>query len=204
MVLVQVLLGQHWSRLAMPEIPRRRADQLGYFMRVLEFGTVYLDYSVGLAEEDFGRCFDHPRLARSGRTKKQHCPYRPARILHARQEYLIQVGDPPDSSFLAYDQSRQLVFKFLGPGALLFRVEGYPTLSLLLCLFPGTSLLTKSGTEPASARSTPERRSHPSLHCQITYYIDVTWTGDVGFAGTTIITSAPGVHAWGPLLTALL
>src|SRR5262249_10267032 len=68
---VDVLLREQRLGLAVPQIARRRADQLRDFMRMLKLGAVDFDHRIRVAEEDFGRGLDRSRLARPGRPQEQ-------------------------------------------------------------------------------------------------------------------------------------
>src|SRR5437763_12555346 len=62
-VAVEILLREHRGGLAVAEVARRRADEFGYLVRVLELGAVNLDDGVRVAEENFSRGLDDARLA---------------------------------------------------------------------------------------------------------------------------------------------
>ena len=55
----------------MAQISRRRTDQLGNFMRVLEFRAIHLDHRARIAKQNFRRRFHHARLARAGRSEEK-------------------------------------------------------------------------------------------------------------------------------------
>ncbi len=49
--------------LAVSQVSRRRTDQLGNLVGVLEFGAIDLDAGTGVSEKRLGHGFDHARLA---------------------------------------------------------------------------------------------------------------------------------------------
>ena len=59
MPLVQRLLREQRVRLAVAQVARRRADQLGNFMLVLKLGAINLDAGVGIAEQSFRHGLHH-------------------------------------------------------------------------------------------------------------------------------------------------
>ena len=89
----------------MAEISRRRADQLGNFVRVLKLGAVDLDDRVRVAEQNFRGRFDDARLSRTGRPEKQHRADRPIGRVHAGEKNLVEAAHAPHCAFLADDAS---------------------------------------------------------------------------------------------------
>ena len=69
--LVERFLRQQGMSLAMAEVSRRRADQLGNFVGVLELGAIDLDAGFGVAEERLGDGLDDARLSGAGRPEEQ-------------------------------------------------------------------------------------------------------------------------------------
>ena len=92
-ILRERFLRDQRMRLAVPQISRRRADQLRDFVRVLEFGAIHLDHRARIAEQHFGRRFHDARLARARRPEEQKIPHRPSRRIQAGAKHLIQVHD---------------------------------------------------------------------------------------------------------------
>src|SRR6476469_3121989 len=101
-------------RLAVTEVARRRADQLGNFVRVLEFGAIDLDTGASVPEQRLGKRLNHPRLARTCRPQKEEIPHGPTGSVQARQEHLINFYDFFDRLVLANDLSAKCGFKVPG------------------------------------------------------------------------------------------
>ena len=71
----QRFLRDQRMRFAMPQVAWRRADQLGDFVRVLEFRAIHLDHRARIAEQNFRRRFHDARLARTRRAQETAgCP----------------------------------------------------------------------------------------------------------------------------------
>src|SRR5947209_14059836 len=68
MKLVQHFLAEQRVRLAMPQVARRRADELRNLMAVLELRAIDLNHGARIADHALCRRFDQPRLAGSGGT----------------------------------------------------------------------------------------------------------------------------------------
>ena len=75
---VQLLLGEHGLRFAMPQVAGRRADQLGYLVLHLELAAVDLEDVFFGAMQDVGEGFDRLGLAGAGGTQQQEDADRPA------------------------------------------------------------------------------------------------------------------------------
>ena len=112
--LVQRFLRQQRMGLAMAQVSRRRADQLGDFVRVLEFGAVDLDAGAGVAEERFGHGFDDPGFARAGGPEEQQIANRTSRRIQSRQKHLVDFDHFLDGLVLADDLAAQGAFEFPG------------------------------------------------------------------------------------------
>src|SRR5260370_28423251 len=89
--------------LAMTQIARRRANQLGNFVRVLEFGAIHFYYRARIAKENFRGRFDNARFARAGRAQKQQVADGPSRRVQSRAKDLIEVYERLNALFLADD-----------------------------------------------------------------------------------------------------
>src|ERR1700704_565929 len=87
----QLFLGNQGMRLAVPQIARRRSDELCDFMRMLELRAVDLDEGACVAEQNLCGRFHDARLAGASRTEEQQVPHRPARRIEASAEYLVQI-----------------------------------------------------------------------------------------------------------------
>ncbi len=90
-ILRERFLRDQRMRLAVPQISRRRADQLRNFVRVLKFGAVHFDHRARIAEQHFGRGFDDARFARARRPEEQQVPHRTSRRVQARAKHLVQI-----------------------------------------------------------------------------------------------------------------
>ena len=116
--LVRVILGKLFlrdqrMRFAVAQVARRRADQLGDFVGVLELRAVHLDHRARIAEQDLSRGFHDARLARAGGAEEQQVPYGPAGRAHSGAEDLIQVHHRADGFFLPDDLVAQGGLEFL-------------------------------------------------------------------------------------------
>ena len=109
----KLFLRDQRMRLAVPQVSRRRADQLGDFVRVLELRAVHLDHRARVAEQDLRRGFHDARFARAGGSEEQQVPHRTSRRAHSGAEDLIQVHQRADALFLADDLVAQRGLEFL-------------------------------------------------------------------------------------------
>ncbi len=73
---VDRLLTQQRMRFAMPEIARRRTDELGDLMAVLEFGAVDLDHGPCIAHQALGHRLHQARFPRARGSQKQKASHR--------------------------------------------------------------------------------------------------------------------------------
>ena len=90
-ILRERFLRDQRMRLAVPQISRRRADQLRNFVRVLKFRAIHLDHRARIAKQHFRRRFHDARLARTGRSQEQQVPHRTSRRVQAGAKHLVQV-----------------------------------------------------------------------------------------------------------------
>ena len=122
--LVQRFLRQQGMRLAVTEVARRRTDQFGDFMGVLELGAVDLDAGAGIAEKRFGQGFDDAGLARI-RWAQGRAGCRPGDpgAIQAGQEHLVDLDDFLDGGVLANDFTAESSFEVAGIAAATRRVE---------------------------------------------------------------------------------
>src|SRR5579884_910972 len=97
----------------MPEVARRRANQLGDFVAVLELGAINLDAGAGIAEQRLGHRFHYPRLSRACRPEKKKIAHRPAGRVQPGQEHLIDLNDFFDCAILADDAAAKGGVEFL-------------------------------------------------------------------------------------------
>src|SRR6267378_1636995 len=99
----QFFLRDQRVRLPVPQIARRRSDQLGDLMGVLEFSTIYLDHRAWISKQDFRSCFHDPRFARTRRPKEQIIPHRPPNGSHLCEIHLEHINERADCFLLAHD-----------------------------------------------------------------------------------------------------
>src|SRR5437870_5659253 len=109
--------------LTVPQISRRRADQLGYLMAVLELSAVDLDHRARVADETLSGRLDKPGFARAGRSEEQKISDRPAGTRQARHVRLIDIDDLLNCVILADDASPKVVIKLLGIDAGFIRIK---------------------------------------------------------------------------------
>ena len=100
-------------RFAMAQISRRRADQLGDLVRVLELRAVDLDQARGSPKSDFGHRLHYARFARTGRPQKQEVAHRTPWRIQPRQKHLVELGHLLYGRILADDLPPQSGLKIL-------------------------------------------------------------------------------------------
>jgi len=110
-------------RFAMTEVARRRTDQLGDLMGVLEFGAVDLDAGAGVAEHGFRHSLNHASLAGTGRPQEQEVADGSSGWVEAGQKHLIYFRDLFDGLVLADDLAAEGIVKLFGVIAATGRVE---------------------------------------------------------------------------------
>src|SRR5579859_5960293 len=96
----------------MTQIPRRRANQLGDLMGVLEFRAVHLNDGTGLAEQNLSSRFHDARLSRSCRPQEQQIADRAAWRIQSGAKDLVQVDEGLHTFFLANNLGAQSGLKF--------------------------------------------------------------------------------------------
>src|SRR5215470_9075197 len=109
--------------LAMPQIPRRRTNQLGNLVRMLKLGAIDLNHRPRIAKQNLGSRFHNAGLTRTGRTEKQQIAYRPPWRIQPRAEHLIQVHQRLNPFFLPHDFGRQGIFELHGVRTALFWIQ---------------------------------------------------------------------------------
>src|SRR5229473_6595065 len=90
-------------RLPMAQVSRRRTDQLGDLVTVLEFGAVDLDHGACIANQALGGSFHQPGLTRTGRAQEQEVADRSARTVCTGQVHLVSAYDHVDRFVLPDD-----------------------------------------------------------------------------------------------------
>src|SRR6266567_4795374 len=119
----QSLLRNQRMRLPMPQISRRRANQLGNFMGVLKLCAIDLDHRARVAKENLGGGFNNSCLARTRRPEKQQIPYRTARRIQSGAKDLVQVHQCLHTLFLSDDFPLQRGLEIDRVGAALAGIE---------------------------------------------------------------------------------
>src|ERR1700692_3073648 len=99
---------------AVAEIARGRADDLGDFVGVLEFGAVDFDDGAGAAEENFCGGFDNAGLAGAGGPEEEQIADGAAGRVESSGENLEQLDESLNAVILADDFRTQSVLKFNG------------------------------------------------------------------------------------------
>ena len=105
----QLLLGQDRLRLAMAEVARRRADELGDLVVRLELAAVDLDDLLLAAVQHLGQRLDGPRLAGAGRAEQQEDADGPPFRVQPRLIHLDVRDDALHRGRLADDLAREHV-----------------------------------------------------------------------------------------------
>src|SRR6478672_2468162 len=93
--------------LPMSQVARRRTDQLGDFVGVLELRAVDLDASARVAEERLGQSFDDAGFPGPGGPQEQKIAYRASRRIQPGQEHLVDLHDFFDGLILPDDLATQ-------------------------------------------------------------------------------------------------
>ncbi len=87
--LVQRFLGQQGVRFPVPEVARRRPDQLGDLVRMLKLRAIDLDARARVAEQRLGQSLDDPGFPRTRRSQEQEVAHRASRRVQPGQEHLV-------------------------------------------------------------------------------------------------------------------
>src|SRR5215472_16133009 len=112
MKLLQGILGDEWMCFPVPEVSRRRTNELGNLMRVLVLRAIYFDDRARIAKQDLCGGLYQACLPRPGRAEKKKRAYRAIWRVQARAKNLIQLHPRFDPCFLPDDLGPQFVFKF--------------------------------------------------------------------------------------------
>jgi hypothetical protein len=113
-ILRERLLRDQRMRLAVPEISRRRADQLGNLVRVLELGAINLEHRARIAEQHFRRGFDDARLPRPGGSEEQQVAHGTSRRVQPGAKHLVQIHHRLHRFVLPYDLAAHASIEILG------------------------------------------------------------------------------------------
>src|SRR6184192_2863081 len=76
---------------AVAEVARRGANELGNLVGVLKFRAIYLDNRAGIPKQDLRRRFDDAGLSRARRPEKEEVSYGAARRVQSGTEDLVHV-----------------------------------------------------------------------------------------------------------------
>src|ERR1700732_4779245 len=96
---------------AMAEISRRRPDQLGYLMTVLELSTVNLDNRTRILEQRLGRRLYGAGFTRPRGAEKEKVSNGPDGSSHAAEIHLINADNLPNCFLLSDDALAQVGFE---------------------------------------------------------------------------------------------
>src|SRR5258708_806636 len=109
--------------LTMSQVSRRRADQLGNLVRVLNFRAIDCAAGRRISEECFGHCFHDASLARTGRSQKQQVTHGAPRRIQPSQKHLVDFRYFFDRLILADDLTPQVAVEVARIVAATSRVE---------------------------------------------------------------------------------
>ncbi len=113
----------------MTQITWGRTDQLGDFVRVLEFRAIDLDHHARVSEQNLRRGFHDARFARSRGSQEQKVTNRAPRRIQSGTKYLVEIDEREDAFLLPDD---------LGP-------QGVVELARVTAADAGIELLSGSG-----------------------------------------------------------
>src|SRR5207249_2380763 len=93
----------------MPQVSRRRTNELGNLMRVLVLCAIHVDDRARIPKQDLCGSLDQACLPRPGRAEKKKRAYRSVWRVQARAKNLIQLHQRFDPYFLPDDLGPQFV-----------------------------------------------------------------------------------------------
>src|SRR5215475_22340 len=129
MITIQHLLGKNRPGLAVSEIAWGRADQFGYFVRMLKLGAIDLDHRIRIAEQNFGGGLDRTRFTRASRSQEEQCAKRLVRQSHLCEIDLVNLRERKHRVVLSDNAFEQFTLEFARLIAPLSGVERDPTTS---------------------------------------------------------------------------
>src|SRR5271163_2732951 len=100
--------------LAMSQVSRRRSDQLGDFVRVLELGAIDLNASPRISEQSLGHGLNHAGFPRAPWAQKKQVSHRTSRRIQSRQEHLVNFDHLFKRGILAHNLAAQGVVEISG------------------------------------------------------------------------------------------
>src|SRR5690348_2284051 len=103
--------------LAVTQVARRRTDQFGDFVGVLELGTIDLDAGASVSEERFRESFHDARLARTGWPKKKQIADWASGGIQSSEKHLVNLDYLLNRGVLADDLAAKSAFKVAGVSA---------------------------------------------------------------------------------------
>ena len=121
--LVERFLGQQRVRLPVSQVARRRTNQFGDFMGVLEFRAIDFDAGACVAKHRFCHRLHDPGLPGASGSEEQEVSYRAPRRVQARQKHLVDLRHFLDGLVLTDDFAAHGTFKVSGIVAATGRVE---------------------------------------------------------------------------------
>ena len=98
--------------LAVAQVSRRRADQLGDLVGMLELGAVDLDAGMRIAKQRLRHGFHYARLAGAGWPQKKEISNWPSWRVQSGEKHLVDFGYLFDGRVLAYNFAPQRGFEF--------------------------------------------------------------------------------------------
>src|SRR5260370_42560524 len=112
-MLIQRFLRQQWMRFAVPEVSRRRTDQLRDFMAVLKLRAIDLDYRSRIFQQGLGSRLDNASFSGAGRPQEQKVSDRPADGRQSREVRLISPHDLVNCLVLSNEEVTEFVLQIL-------------------------------------------------------------------------------------------
>src|SRR3989475_10915504 len=144
-------LGDQRMGFPVAQIARRRADQLGDFMRMLELRAIHLDHRACVPKENLRGRFHDARLARTGRSAEQPVPHATAGRVQSRTETLEHIYQRLNAFLLPDD---------LGPQR---RVK----ITRIIAAYRWIQFLTDSGFHGIDPSSRPVSLNFPSIALRV-------------------------------------
>jgi hypothetical protein len=108
---IQRFLSKQWTCLTVPEISRRRTDELRDFVAMLKFGAIDFHHCSRVFQQTLRERFHETRFARPSRSQKHKIGNWPLRRRHATQVRLIHLDDLMNGIFLPDDSASKTKFQ---------------------------------------------------------------------------------------------
>jgi hypothetical protein len=103
--------------LAVTQVARRRTDQFGDFVGVLELGAIDLDAGAGVSEERFRESFHYARLTRPRWAEEKQIADWASGGIQSREEHLVNFDYLLNRGVLPNDLAAKSAFKVAGVSA---------------------------------------------------------------------------------------